>query len=469
MTLKSSTRIASFVALPLLVTPSAGADDDAPAGEDGIVSIPSTPQREGDPQAGREYLLYGDYVGSGFPYDIFVELLNAQGGGTPRLERAGRSAPIPHEFNAFKTPEGVEVVGGFNCLGCHAAEFRGELVIGMGNSFSDWSDAMTPTRDVRLLIASRYGVKSAEWEASHRLLRGMDATAGFVRTPFAGVNPAFRLEEAAAAHRRPKDLTWSEERLFQPTRGVIASDVPPWWHLKKKHALYYTGMGRGDFARLLQQIGVVGIKDAETAAARTASMADLLAYIRTLEPPVYPGVIDAGLAAEGERVFAANCKRCHGTYGESWTYPNRLVPVSEVGTDGAYAQRLIDSPLTRWFNESWFAGEDGTSAGVEPRLAYVAPPLDGVWCTAPYLHNASVPTLDTLLDSSKRPTYWRRSFDEHDYDLERVGWAYEDVPGAADASTYDTTRAGYGNHGHTYGDDLTDEERRALIEYLKSL
>ena len=34
---------------------------------------------------------------------------------------------------------------------------------------------------------------------------------------------------------------------------------------------------------------------------------------------------------------------------------------------------------------------------------------------------------------------------------------------------YDTTQPGRGNGGHTFGDDLTEDERRAVIEYLKTL
>jgi ABC-type glutathione transport system ATPase component len=32
-------------------------------------------------------------------------------------------------------------------------------------------------------------------------------------------------------------------------------------------------------------------------------------------------------------LFGANCARCHGTYGEKWTYPNKIVPIDEIGTD----------------------------------------------------------------------------------------------------------------------------------------
>ncbi|MEO1128258.1 MAG: hypothetical protein AAFX05_00960, partial [Planctomycetota bacterium] len=122
----------------------------------------------------------------------------------------------------------------------------------------------------------------------------------------------------------------------------------------------------------------------------------------------------------------------------------------------------------RWFEESWFATTEPRSWS-EPTRAYIAPPLDGVWATAPYLHNGSVPTLNALLDSTRRPARWRRSFRDDDYDLDAVGWKYEAVDAVTDTRTYDTTLPGYGNGGHTYGDDLTEAERRALVEYLKTL
>ena len=102
-------------------------------------------------------------------------------------------------------------------------------------------------------------------------------------------------------------------------------------------------------------------------------------------------------------------------------------------------------------------------------MAYIAPPLDGVWATAPYFHNGSVPKLSMVIDSSTRPTYWRRPFDSRAYDLKDPGWRHTTPDGPVDTNTYDTTQRGYGNQGHTFGDDLTDEERRALLEYLKTL
>ena len=419
---------------------------------------------------GRLYLLYGDYIGSGIPVPIF-DAISPPGERSPSLvSREGPSASLPRGLNRFVMPSGVEVVAGSTCLACHSQELGGELVIGLGNSLGRYHDAVGFDATVlRALTRFRFGPRSPEYAALGQFVRGAEAVsaAGFA-TPFAGVNPAFRFEEVAAAHRNPEDLTWSDERRFEVMDRFYASDVPPWWHVRKKSKLYYTGLGRGAFSKLIQQIIVVGISDAEHAERIQPHMQDLLAYIRTIEPPAYPGEIDHQLAAAGRAVFENSCMSCHGTYGEAWTYPNKIVPLEKIGTDPEYALMFARSGLDEWFNRSWFATtEPRAEAGSE--LGYIAPPLDGVWATAPYFHNGSVPTLEGVIDSSKRPAFWRRGFDPDDYDVDAPGWTHTVEPGPTDPFTYDTTLRGYSNAGHTFGDDLSGEARRALLEYLKSL
>ena len=91
--------------------------------------------------------------------------------------------------------------------------------------------------------------------------------------------------------------------------------------------------------------------------------------------------------------------------------------------------------------------------------------LDGVWSTAPYLHNGSVPTLDDLL----RPVADRPStfpLGHREYDPEKVGYTTEeDEP----IWVFDVSKDGSSNSGHEYGTTLGDEERRDLVEYLKTL
>ena len=97
---------------------------------------------------------------------------------------------------------------------------------------------------------------------------------------------------------------------------------------------------------------------------------------------------------------------------------------------------------------------------------YIAPPLDGVWATAPYFHNASVPNLEGVLNVAARPTYWRRI---NELDYEKMGWKYEAMKKGGNKKTYDTTLPGYSNQGHDFGEEFNEAERMAVIEYLKTL
>ena len=83
----------------------------------------------------------------------------------------------------------------------------------------------------------------------------------------------------------------------------------------------------------------------------------------------------------------------------------------------------------------------------------------------------------TLLDSTARPTYFQRSFSGSGYDYEALGWPWTELDhGHAEEPNadrrrmiYDTTLPGYSNAGHRFGDVLTEEDREAVIEYLKTL
>jgi len=206
-----------------------------------------------------------------------------------------------------------------------------------------------------------------------------------------------------------------------------------------------------------------------------AAFADVRAFIASLEPPAYPYDIDRELATEGEAVFGRHCSACHGTYGADPTYPNLVIDLETVGTDPAYARQAYDDGerFMNWFNESWY----GERALARPAPGYVAPPLDGVWATAPFLHNGSVPTIAALLESGTRPDYWSRDPGAGEFDRQALGWHYvehEQGKGGQKSEAgrerlYDTTLTGYSNAGHTFGDALTDAERTALIEYLKTL
>jgi hypothetical protein len=256
----------------------------------------------------------------------------------------------------------------------------------------------------------------------------------------------------------------------------VPVDVPPWWRMAKKSSMFYVDAGHGDHARIEMAAANLCTDTVAEAEKIDAWFPDVEAYLASIQPPRWPWAVDDALAARGADVFSDHCSGCHGTYeGADSDYPNLLIPLDTIGTDNIlaiggsqFAERFVT-----WWNSSWY----GKVSRLEPKQGYVAPPLDGVWATAPYLHNGSVPTIAALLDSSKRPQYWTRTFDSNDYDQASLGWNFTVVDHGQSAETddsvrikiYDTTQLGYGNGGHTFGDVLTADERAAVLEYLKTL
>ena len=434
-----------------------------------VKRIPPSPQQnDGDPIAGFDYIVNGDYIGSGIPYEVFEKRMNRKGSIDTILNRKGINEKMPYVLTAFEGKNGVKVVNG-NCFTCHASELNGEIVLGLGNSFSDFTNSLKPLAfALNLGMKIKYGKKSEEWEAYEDFKHYFKGSAPYVKTKLRGANPAAMLAEACVMYRDPKDLTYTEEPNFEMPRYAIATDVPPLWNLKKKNALYYTAVGRGDFTKLLFQASVLGIPDTSAARNAVTNFKDVIAWINQLEPPKYPNSIDETLAEQGKKVFDKNCESCHGSYGTPETYPNKVVSLDLIKTDPLYASYAVNAPIVDWYNSSWFADTEPTSH-FEPEAGYIAPPLDGIWVTAPYLHNGSVPTLDDLLNSYQRPKFWQRSGESDDYDFEKVGWNYEVDNNGKGKWTYDTTLPGYSNAGHYFGDHLSTAERKAVIEYLKTL
>ena len=271
------------------------------------------------------------------------------------------------------------------------------------------------------------------------------------------------------AHRDPVTFKWNDSATLNIKVASVASDVPPWWLLKKKNAMFYNGFGRGDFGRFLMASNLLTVTDTSEAREVDSHFNDVLAYIYSIEPPKYPKSIDTKLAIQGKEIFINNCAECHGTYGKDGMYPNLLIPASTIQTDPLLYSANYSAPqFVNWFNKSWFTTGDHP-AKLVPFIGYIAPPLDGIWITAPYFHNGSVPNLEAVLNSKVRPKYWTRDFDHPVYDYENIGWQYKEETQSGGSSTYNTTIAGFGNQGHYFGDKLTNKERKAVIEYLKTL
>lgn len=252
-------------------------------------------------------------------------------------------------------------------------------------------------------------------------------------------------------------------------------DAPPWWTFHKRPNMYIDGFAEKGH-RGLMQFTLVPENGPSYYRKHEAAFADVLAYIESLRPPVYPKQIDPVLKRQGQQLFEQHCASCHGTYAADGSYPNVRIALDDVGTDPVRLSALTVAGRTKYAN-SWFAhaGEaQHQTTEVDPD-GYVAPPLDGIWASAPYLHNGSVPTLWHMLNPKSRPTVWRRT--SFEMDESRVGLAVEELEEppvtvsdpVVRRSYFDTRRFGKSKAGHDYPDVLTTSEKRAVLEYLKSL
>jgi hypothetical protein len=433
--------------------------------EEDPVPIPPSQQRIGNADSGYQYIVTGDYIKSGIPFSMYSLAFKKEK--TNILNREGNNTEVRYDFNVVKAYNNENIVVP-NCLQCHAGVFDGKLVLGLGSSTGDF------TKDQKLkglekLFITYLKLSPKKYQAAKDFITVGQTIGDQIFTEVVGTNPADRLAALLVVHRDPVTLLWNEKASVELPKQVIPSDVPAWWLLKKKNAMFYNGFGRGDFGKFLAGSTLLTIKDTVHAKNVDLHMPDVLAYIYSLEPPKYPQATNENLSREGSVIFENNCSGCHGSYGNDGKYPNLLIPQSTIGTDSFLNKSNYQySDMIDWYNKSWYSKSE-YPAKLAPFNGYIAPPLDGVWITAPYLHNGSVPTIEAVLNSKLRPVYWTRNFDATEYDYEKLGWKFQTLTAPGDKYVYNTTVPGYGNYGHYFGDALNEAERKAVIEYLKTL
>jgi mono/diheme cytochrome c family protein len=194
-----------------------------------------------------------------------------------------------------------------------------------------------------------------------------------------------------------------------------------------------------------------------------ASLRRVQNYISGLQAPKYPFAVDRTLAATGAPIFTRTCASCHAN-GAART--GTVIPVAEIDTD----RERLDAwtPRAAGAYNAYGDRHDWKMAGFKKTNGYVAAPLDGIWVRAPYLHNGSVPSLADLLEApASRPTRFWRGYDV--YDQTRAGFVTTGPDAERRGTLFEVARPGNGNGGHVYGTDLSAEDKRALIEYLKTM
>jgi mono/diheme cytochrome c family protein len=377
---------------------------------------------------------------------------------------------LPMGLRPTVSGRGTKAVG-IDCMLCHGGSLFGKSYVGVPNTSLD-------------LVG---------------LFRDLDRASGaFGIFPYRVSNVRGTTESTATgifviALRNPDLGLMLPPANFGGTPDQMCEDAPAWWLLKRKKTMYYNGQIDARAVRPLMMFMLSPAADPAIFRENEATFADIRQFLLTLEPPKYPLPVDTGRAARGRVVFEENCSRCHGTYGRPMPvapgvacddadddYPNRIIPLEKIRTDPSLVRGLTPA-IEEHFRRSWFTrekGPDGKPFPLHYNGGYQAPPLDGIWATAPYLHNGSVPTLYHLLKSDARPKLFTRSYGTgaEDYDAERAGWKVTELRAVPKGLTaeearrvYDTSRPGRSNAGHTFGDSLSEDERRAVIEYLKTL
>jgi cytochrome c5 len=203
-----------------------------------------------------------------------------------------------------------------------------------------------------------------------------------------------------------------------------------------------------------------------------AAIDRIIVWLQDLKAPAYPFKItsDKNVLARGEAIYKQRCQACHDFGGN---LIGKVDPIESIGTDrhrlDSYTEKLAKIQLDYGKGYAWEFKNFRKTNG------YANAPLDGIWARAPYLHNGSVPTLWDLLTPENERNGGRDVFYRGHgvFDPERVGIRTDvEQAGGRRSFRFNVTEPGNSNKGHSgarYGTNLSDDDKRALIEYMKTL
>jgi len=344
-----------------------------------------------------------------------------------------------------------------NCLACHGGKVAGTVIPGLPNSHFAMQTLVEDVTRIKLAQGKKLGHLDLG-----ALQIPLSTTNGTTNSVIFGV--------LLGAYRNP-DMSVDLKRL-PPAMTHHDVDPPPYWNVKQKSFLYADGFAPNTHRPMMQFI-LIPQNGPEQLASYEEDFRQIEAWIKSTEPPKYRWEIDQALAERGKAIFNDQCSRCHGTYGPHGRYDQKTIALAEIGTDPLRWQALTPEHR-QWMKDGWLSNYGNDDVEVDP-AGYVAPPLNGIWATAPYFHNGSVPTLWHVMHPSMRPKVWKRT--EDGYDQQRVGLEIEEfdavpksVKHAAHRRRYfDTRLPGKNAEGHLFPNKLSADEKSAVLEYLKTL
>jgi hypothetical protein len=280
------------------------------------------------------------------------------------------------------------------------------------------------------------------------------------------------------------------------------ASIPPLWDAWKFDWTHYNGAFNQPMARnILQVLGNGGTTQLIDAARNPTPFPDrwntsadipLLQAInegfKTLKAPPWP-IEMFGAYDRSKALFTENCASCHAPRPIAAPHTAMaelavtMVPIAVIGTDpneavkfdeqtydatkltgqagarvsGATGLQLVLGELSnRAYDLLGYTTEQRAKANgngrpnmVRAPRAYKARTLDGIWATAPYLHNGSVPNIYELLSplAERSSTFWLGNFE---YDPVKLGYVGGELNGGF---LFDTRLSGNANTGHVFSDD----------------
>lgn len=441
-----------------------------------------------------EQFAYGS-IGSesaeGIPFEIwrvlpelFPERLPGPGGyrSLGLYQEKGRDTPVGFTKKTVGFPRVA-----FNCAACHSATFRTDRDGPRKLVLTAPATSFDPQGYVRFLIA-------------------------------AGADKRFTADNILAAIDRHTNLSWIDEQLYRHliiprTRDALReqarrfawtnsrpdwgpgridpfnpvkfhhlefdpaeddtignSDMQPLWNMAPKDGFALHWDGLNDSLTEVVLTGAIG----DGATSVTGEPTDKLPvddlkriedYIRKVKAPKYPFAVNRRLATRGEDVFAENCASCHEFGGER---TGTVIPLPEIKTDPHRVDHWTRAAVDRY--NAYADGFDFDFKHFRKTNGYVAVAMDGLWMRAPYLHNGSVPSVEDLLEPAReRPKVFYRGYDV--VHPRKLGFISQGPTARREGSRYDTRVDGNSNQGHegsAYGTTLSQADKRALVEYLKT-
>jgi mono/diheme cytochrome c family protein len=395
------------------------------------------------------------------------------------IEDPARQGGLPVGFVLYDTKATATRFLMTNCSACHTGEINGHVINGLGSQ----TIRIHAFNNTIMRIARRDDFNQGQMLPVAAAAAKRNHIPWGWRSRYVTGRAIRKLKSLSVSHVE-LDAGPGRSAVLEFTKVIHKQKVePPYgfirirsvWTYRKRSSFGIDGLMTGDLGAALAAVEFNKGMPAKYIVDHPRQWASLYEYVTTIQAPKYPGSIDRVLAKQGEKVYETACAGCHGSYApRAQPYKEKLIPIARIGTDSDRL-RSVTPELIAATNNSVLS----KYIRIQRTGGYVAPPLDGIWCRGPYLHNGSVPTVaDLLLPAVQRPVSFFVGGDTA-YDLERLGVLYaEDLDG--DGSTrgkraspkqfeFNTRDPGNSNKGHEFSNKISAEQRLALLEFLKTL